>query len=91
MTGSGGKNGDGRGDGLDLGRLLKLIHGDQARREPPGPAADNTRSPKKPREATRALPGTEEKILVMQQRVAKGEQLFHPNDARWGDEGPDWK
>lgn len=34
-----------------------------------------------PQEATRARPGTEEKILVLQGRAERGEQLYHPNDA----------
>lgn len=34
-----------------------------------------------PAERTKAVPGSEEKILVMRERVARGEQLYHPQDA----------
>jgi hypothetical protein len=33
-----------------------------------------------PQEPTSALPGTEQKILVMMERAARREQLFHPLD-----------
>jgi hypothetical protein len=33
-------------------------------------------------EPTLAMPGSAEKILVMQQRVAAGYELWHPEDAR---------
>lgn len=39
-----------------------------------------------PAESTQALPGTEEKILVLEERAARGEALFHPLDARRSDE-----
>lgn len=35
-------------------------------------------------EPTNALPGTEEKIRVLEERAAKGLALFHPQDARPG-------
>ena len=35
-----------------------------------------------PAEPTHAEPGSEAKIAVMSERVARGEQLFHPRDAR---------
>lgn len=34
-----------------------------------------------PAEPTGAVPGSEEKIKVLQGRVARGEQLYHPLDA----------
>ena len=36
--------------------------------------------------ATRALPGTSEKLEVMAQRVRQGLPLWHPNDRRTFDE-----
>lgn len=38
-----------------------------------------------PEHATDALPGTEAKILVLQQRAAEGTLLFHPLDVKSGD------
>jgi hypothetical protein len=35
-----------------------------------------------PKEPTPALPGSEEKILIMTERAARREQLFHPLDGR---------
>jgi hypothetical protein len=35
-----------------------------------------------PREPTEALPGTEEKVAVMEARVAAGCHLHHPGDAK---------
>jgi len=35
-----------------------------------------------PGQPTAALPGTEEKILIMIERAARREQLFHPQDGR---------
>lgn len=35
-----------------------------------------------PSEPTQYLPGTEEKIRVMAERAIRGEQLFHPDDAK---------
>jgi hypothetical protein len=35
-----------------------------------------------PKEPTAALPGSEEKVLVMIERAARREQLFHPLDGR---------
>lgn len=32
-------------------------------------------------EPTKALPGSEDKILEMQRRLERGEQLYHPDDA----------
>ena len=37
-----------------------------------------------PAEPTTALPRSEEKIVVMEGRAERGEQLFHPLDARAG-------
>ena len=37
-----------------------------------------------PAEPTQALPGSDEKIEVLAQRAARGEALFHPQDARHG-------
>lgn len=34
-----------------------------------------------PAEPTSALPGTPDKIAVMRERAARGESLFHPQDA----------
>jgi hypothetical protein len=34
------------------------------------------------RAPTTALPGSEEKIRVMQERAAAGQTIFHPGDAR---------
>ncbi len=31
---------------------------------------------------TRALPGSEAKMIVMRERAGRGERLFHPEDAR---------
>ena len=36
-----------------------------------------------PETSTDALPGSEEKIMVFEERVAKGVSLFHPGDARF--------
>lgn len=49
-------------------------HGYEGLRKRPG-----RRLPARP---TKALPGTAEKVEVMRLRAAKGEQLFHPKDAR---------
>jgi hypothetical protein len=35
-----------------------------------------------PERATSAIPGSEEKIRILMERVAKGQQLFHPEDLR---------
>lgn len=35
-----------------------------------------------PLEPTRALPGTPEKLAVLESRAGRGEGLFHPGDAR---------
>ena len=35
---------------------------------------------KPPTVATRALPGSEEKVRILEQRVLRGEQLWHPQD-----------
>lgn len=35
-----------------------------------------------PRKATRALPGSREKVEVLMERAARQEQLFHPQDVR---------
>lgn len=37
---------------------------------------------------TDALPGTEEKILVMRARASRGKELFHPQDATFADAPP---
>lgn len=41
-----------------------------------------------PQEPTTALPGTPDKVAVMAERAARGETLFHPDDATldgdWG-------
>lgn len=39
-----------------------------------------------PPEATDALPGTEEKIAMLAERVEQGLPLYHPDDRRWYDE-----
>lgn len=49
-------------------------HGYEGRRRRPGRRL--------PAEPTDALPGTEAKIRVLERRAARGEQLFHPLDAR---------
>jgi hypothetical protein len=36
--------------------------------------------------ATRALPGTDEKLRVMADRVSQGKPLWHPDDRRTYDE-----
>ena len=36
--------------------------------------------------ATRALPGTNEKLKIMADRVRKGQPLWHPEDCRTYDE-----
>ena len=38
---------------------------------------------KQPEVPTDAVPGTPEKIAVLQARVEAGEYLFHPDDRRW--------
>ena len=38
-------------------------------------------------ELTDALPGTPEKVQVLQERARRGQCLFHPLDARLDDEG----
>ncbi len=48
-----------------------------------GITSGHGRLPAKP---TQALPGSEEKILVLEERAARGEALFHPLDARRSDE-----
>ncbi len=40
-------------------------------------------TPPLPDAATDALPGTEAKMRVMQERIAAGRQPHHPDDARW--------
>jgi hypothetical protein len=35
-----------------------------------------------PAEPTSTLPGTEEKVRVLEQRAARGEELWHPLDSR---------
>ncbi|GBD37546.1 hypothetical protein HRbin36_02681 [bacterium HR36] len=54
----------------------------------PHAAAENTVAKRRrsrlgrlPAEPTAALPGTPDKIAVMAQRAARGETLFHPQDA----------
>jgi hypothetical protein len=37
-----------------------------------------------PAQPTNAKPGSYDKILVLQERAAKGQQLFHPQDAPFG-------
>jgi len=41
-----------------------------------------------PSEPTQALPGHKNKFQVMQDRVAKGESPFHPDDAVDSDDDP---
>lgn len=36
-------------------------------------------------EPTGALPGTPEKVEVMQERASRHELLFHPRDSKWGE------
>lgn len=45
-----------------------------SRHEPHGPV------PKMPENPTDARPGSEQKIQVMNQRFARGEAVFHPDD-----------
>jgi hypothetical protein len=33
---------------------------------------------------TQALPGTQEKVAVLEQRANLGQELWHPQDAAWG-------
>lgn len=40
-----------------------------------------------PKEPTHHLPGTEGKMEVMVERAKAGESLFHPDDARCGEDG----
>jgi hypothetical protein len=39
-----------------------------------------------PRAATKALPKTPDKLSALAARAAKGEALFHPRDARYGED-----
>ncbi len=41
----------------------------------------SSRTTRKPCKPTMALPGTEEKIQVLAERAARGEELFHDYDA----------
>jgi transposase len=41
------------------------------------------KTPPPPDIPTNAPPGSEEKIAVMESRAAKGQQVFHPEDATW--------
>ncbi len=45
-----------------------------------GPGADKNYRTRKPRRPTKEIPGTEEKMLVMEKRLARGESLFHDLD-----------
>lgn len=57
----------------------------------PPPDGDFFGDGMRPRPAA-VRPATEAKIRLMQSRYLHGEQLFHPQDARWGDsEGPAWR
>lgn len=42
-----------------------------------------------PAQPTNELRGTPEKIEVMRERAARGESLFHPDDAQWGEHDSD--
>lgn len=56
----------------------------------PSSAAAKMTGPGKPaKTSTRALPGSLEKILIMQERVANQERTDHPKDATWGEEYDD--
>jgi hypothetical protein len=45
--------------------------------------ADSYRAAPLPAERTAAVPGTAEKIRVFQERLRRGESIFHPGDLRF--------
>jgi hypothetical protein len=44
-----------------------------------------------PAEPTMATPGSAEKVVVLEQRFAAGESLWHPDDAQGCREPPEWR
>lgn len=49
---------------------------------PRGRRGQTGQGPRKMPRPTRALPGTPEKVRVLAERFARGEELYHPLDAR---------
>src|SRR4051794_7244526 len=45
--------------------------------------------PPVPEAPTRALPGTHDKVAILEERARAGQGLWHPSDWKWADAPPD--